>query len=280
MNLAEWQADLLRCLAPHSEIPRLDAQVLLAEILGRPRSWVAAHPEASPDPDQARRLQAARRRLAEGEPLPYVLGRQEFFGLNFQVNPDVLIPRPETEHLVERALDWLRAHPGRRLAADIGAGSGCIAVSLAAHVPDLQVLACDRSAAALHTARRNAAAHRVAGRIAFIQADLLPAVHARLDLVCANLPYIPSRLLAGLPVYGREPTLALDGGPDGLSLIRRLLARLSGLPYRPGLVLLEIEASQGPAALALASSEFPPARAAVLPDLAGRDRLLALEFPD
>lgn len=264
-------------LERQSETAALDAQVLLAYILEKPRAWVLAHPEATLSPEQAEKLAGALARLENGEPLPYILGHWEFFGLDFLVTPATLIPRPETELLVERALEWLRQHPERRLAADVGAGTGCIAVALALHAPDLHLLVCDRSLEALRVAQENIRRHKVQERALCVQADLLPALGCKIDLICANLPYIPSATLRALSVARWEPTLALDGGPDGLSLIGRLL-ELAPLALAPGgLALLEIEATQGTAALQLARTAFPDARVELFPDLAGRDRLISIQ---
>jgi release factor glutamine methyltransferase len=153
-------------------------------------------------------------------------------------------------------------------------------VSLAAHHPDLRVTATDVSAAALLTARKNAARHGVAQRTYFVQADLLAALHGQFDLICANLPYIPSAELKKLKVFRREPSLALDGGPDGLALIRRLLAQAGRKLTPGGLLLVEIEASQGGQVLSVAGQSFPAARSVVLADLAGRQRLLRVELSD
>jgi release factor glutamine methyltransferase len=283
-----------------SDTPELDAQVLLAHVLDRPRSWLLAHPEADLSPARQAALMEALSRLEGGELLPYVLGHWEFFGLDFIVTPDVLIPRPETELLVEHAIGWLQAHSGRRQAADIGTGSGCIAVSLAVHVPDLQLLATDISPAALDVATRNAHKHRVADRIDFVDCDLLPIEdntgsnqqlpssvvrhpssvirHPSFDLLCANLPYIPTPTLHSLPIHGREPTLALDGGADGLDVIRRLVAMLSQVMAPGGICLLEIEALQGPAVLSLVKNIIPNARVTLHQDLSGKDRLARVEF--
>lgn len=268
-------ADRLR---PCSDTPELDAQVLLANILGKPRSWLAAHPEARLDREPAAALEAGLQRLEGGEPLPYVLGEWEFFGLAFAVTPDVLIPRPETELLVERALAWLRDREQRTQVLDVGAGSGCIAISLAVNAPKIQVTAADISSAALAVARRNAQTHGVADRIAFVEADLFPESPPSFSLVLANLPYIPTSTLRGLPLFGREPTLALDGGADGLALIRRLLAQAPARLAPGGAMLIEIEASQGSAALAMAREKFPGAALRLHPDLAGRDRLLEIQL--
>jgi release factor glutamine methyltransferase len=259
-----------------SETPALEAQVLLAHILGRQRSWVLAHPEICLSPEQSAELESRLTRLENCEPLPYVLQHREFFGLDFSVSPKVLIPRPETELLVEQALDWLRANPGRRSALDVGTGSGCIALALAVNVPDLHILASDISSEALAQAGENL--DRIAGqaRVEFILADLIPAVREPVDIICANLPYIPSDELAKLKVAGWEPRIALDGGPDGLSLIRRFLEQAPASLAPGGLLLMEIEAGQGEAALDLAGQAFPRAEIILLQDLAGRDRLVRI----
>jgi release factor glutamine methyltransferase len=264
-------------LEGQSETPGLDAQVLLAHILGRPRSWVLAHPEAALTTEQAGDLERALARLEQGEPLPYILGKWEFYGLDFWVTPATLIPRPETELLVERALDWLRLHPQRRLAVDVGTGTGCIAVALAVHTPDVRLLACDLSLEALRVAQSNIHNHGVQGRVSCLQTDLLPRTSQKVDLICANLPYIPSGTLQNLRVRRWEPFLALDGGPDGLNQIRRLLKTASGTLAPGGLVLLEIEETQGEAALGLSRTAFPYAGVELMHDLAGRQRLICIQ---
>ena len=262
------------------KIPRLDRQILLAHVLGQPRAWVLAHPEAPLTEAQTREWKAALAHLRRGDPLPYVLGRWEFYGLDFIVTREVLIPRPETELLVETALTWInKPKSAIRTCIDIGTGSGCIALALAAHAPSLALTATDISPEALAIAHANAEKHGVAGRIELHTADLLdcPALaDRRFDLLVANLPYIPSWTLRTLEVYGREPSLALDGGADGLDLIRRLLQTAPAHLTPGGSLLLEIEASQGKAALELARQAFRQADIKVLPDLSGRDRLLTL----
>lgn len=255
----------------------LEAQVLLAHLLGKPKAWVIAHPEATLTPAQSIELENALARLEQGEPLPYVLGQWEFYGLNFWVTPATLIPRPETELLVERALGWLRLSPQRRLAVDVGSGTGCIAVSLAAHIPHLHLIACDVSLEALQVAQKNIHRHGMQDRVSCVQADLLPAIDQGFDLICANLPYIPRLTLESLTVSRWEPALALDGGLDGLASIRRLLQRAPGALAPGGLVLLEIEATQGAAALELARSAFAQAQVRLVQDLAGLDRLITIQ---
>ncbi len=266
--------DLTSRLAKTSDTPGLDAQVLMASVLRTPRSLVLAHPEARLTPRRLAALDGMAARLEAGEPLPYILGRWEFFNLEFDVTPDVLIPRPETEMLVEKALAWLRLRPDFRRVADVGTGSGCIAIALAANLPDLQVLATDISCAALAVARRNVKKHRLVKRVECFCSDLLPADGRGFDLIVANLPYIPTRTLHGLTVFGREPTLALDGGKDGLDLIRRLLTQVPERLVPGGMLLMEIEATQGSDALSLAFDAFSEAEIHLHKDISGNDRLL------
>jgi release factor glutamine methyltransferase len=278
VRLDEAITDLASRLAPLSETAGLEAQLLLAYILHKSRAWVLSHPEVVLTPAQQSELERSAACRLSGEPLPYILGHWEFFGLDFQVTPAVLIPRPETELLVEHALDWLRRHPTCRQAADVGTGSGCIAIALASRIPDLRILATDISPQVLEIARRNAAQHGVSERITFVQADLLklPGEYHTVpfDLVAANLPYIPRQALAELPVSRFEPTLALDGGDDGLDLIRRLLQQAPGTLSPQGCLLLEIEARQGESASALAKAAFPQAQIQLLPDLGEYNRLV------
>ena len=279
MVSGEQIADLQGIIAKQSDLTILDAQTLLAHITGRNRAWLLTHPEAQLEPQQQTTLAEAIQRLQLGEPLPYILGHWEFYALDFTINADTLIPRPETELLVEHAIHWLQAHPQNRRAADVGTGSGCIAVTLAVHIPDLHIVASDISPVALQIARANAQKHHVAKRVACIEADLLTdqASQPPLHLICANLPYVPSATVVDLEIYGKEPTLALDGGPDGLSLIRRLLAQAIRCLAPEGLVLLEIEATLGSAALTLAREIFPEANISLHRDLAGHDRLIRIE---
>jgi release factor glutamine methyltransferase len=282
-TLEETLKGLISRLEKTSETPGLDAQVLLARLLDRPRSWVLAHPEAPMTRSQEIVLQAQVTRLEGGEPLPYILGLWEFFGLEFDVTPDVLIPRPETELLVERAIAWLRKseRAGRVLRVmDMGTGSGCIAISMAVNVPGIIITATDISPAALKVARGNAEKMHVSDRINFLEADLFPnsLMQDPFSLIVANPPYIPTKTLQKILVYGREPTLALDGSVDGLKLIRRILREAPERLLPGGSLLMEIEASEGPAVYSLATGAFPKAQILLSKDLAGRDRLLEVQL--
>jgi release factor glutamine methyltransferase len=206
-----------------------------------------------------------------------VVGHWEFFGLDFEVTPDVLIPRPETELLVETALSWLEHRTDARSAIDVGTGSGCIAISLATRIQGLKLTATDISPHALEVAQRNAEKFSVADRIEFNCCDLLPPKPQSYDLIVANLPYIPTKTMESLPIYGREPTLALDGGSDGLELVRQLITLAPDYLALGGLMLLEIESSQGMAALSLAYDTFSHASIHLHRDLADRDRLIEVQ---
>ena len=265
-----------------SDTPGLDAQVLLAHLLEKPRSWVLAHPQESLTGDRSAALEKLAARVENGEPLPYILGRWEFFGLDFDVSPEVLIPRPETELLVEHALARLKKlEPARGEVSvlDMGTGSGCIAIALAVNEPRIKITASDISPAAVEVARGNAGKLKVSDRINFLEADLFnaPALRGSFSVIVSNPPYIPTRKLRQTAVYGKEPTQALDGGSDGLVLIRRFLKEAPIHLAPGGLVLVEIESSEGSQVLSLSSESFPNARIQLHKDLAGQDRLLEVQ---
>jgi release factor glutamine methyltransferase len=274
MNVGEallWGA---RKLVRISERPQLEAELLLTELRQCDRTTLFAHPEWELGRVQIRRYAEAVRRRTEGTPLPYITGHIEFFGLEFAVAPAVLIPRPETELLVERAMNWLQRHPSRRI-ADIGTGSGCIAVTLAVMQQALHIAAGDISAAALAVAQTNAQRHGVAARVTCIQADLLTPFTGPLDLILSNPPYVADPEWEQLPDSVRqEPRSALLAGPQGLDLIRRLLSQARHRLAPGGCMLVEIGEEQKNAVQALAQTAFPKASINVLPDLAGKPRLL------
>ncbi len=263
--------------------PRLEAERLLAAVLGMERALLLAHPEVRLRPAQLQVYGDAVRRRAQGVPLPYILGRVEFYGLEMLVTPDVLIPRPETELLVETALEDLAgriASGSSPVVVDVGTGSGCIAIALAATLPAVRVIAIDIEAAALHVARSNALRYGVENRVFCVRDDLLSAVAGPLDLILSNPPYIADHEWADLPASVRqEPRHALLGGPQGLSAIRRLLDQASFRLAHGGLLLVEIGSRQGDVVRSLAEAAFPTANIEILPDLAGLDRLLAVRKP-
>ena len=277
-SLAELQHALQQQLPPNLDDTNASALVLLSHVLQTPKTWVLAHPEARLNPGQHQRFLNLVQRFAEGEPLPYLTGRQEFFGLEIMVSPAVLIPRPETELLVEEALAWLRAQPDPLSALDLGTGSGCIAAALASRLPSLRVTALDISADALSLAAENARALRVSKRVTIMHADLIPPALPRFNLICANLPYIPTHKLSAVNSLPYEPAEALDGGTDGLRLLRHFFNQAPRHLSAGGLLLAETEADLGAETRSLALEAFPSAQVDLLKDLNQRDRLVRVQL--
>ena len=222
--------------------PRRDAALLLGEVLNRDRSFMIAHPEHSVAADQLQKFREFIARRASGEPLQYITAHQEFFKLDFAVTPDVLIPRPETELIVEVALEILRPDQAARL-LDIGTGSGCLAISILKELPNPRAVATDISASALKVARRNAERHGVTDRLRLIESDLFSAMASDdvFDLLVSNPPYVPNNDLRNLqPEVQYEPAVALAGGVDGLAIIRRILRDAPRFLCAGGYLIFEI----------------------------------------
>jgi len=288
--------------------PQLDAELLLAHVLDWDRARLLAHPERALTAAEWEQLAPLLARRQAREPLAYILGHREFYGLDFLVDRRVLVPRPETELLVEHTLDWARERMGEGRSgvathetredsspirhphplapshcpltiADVGTGSGCVAVALAIHLPRATVYALDSSADVLKVAAANVTRHGVEGQVRLLRGDLLEPLPERVDVIVANLPYVRSDELATLEpeVRDYEPRAALDGGPDGLRQMRRLLAQAAAHLQPGGAIFLEIGAEQGQAARELARQHFPRASVDVLPDYAGHDRVLHVQ---
>jgi release factor glutamine methyltransferase len=284
-------AEALRCAAKHfaaleileTSNPHLEAELLLQHALGlnRTQLYQRLRDEMPPDKETAYH-DLVWRRLC-GEPTPYITGRAGFCDIELAVTPATAIPRPETELLVEEAsaLAGKRLQDTHSLAiVDVGTGCGAIALALATRLPSLQIIATDISPAALALAQRNAESLGLASSLRFLCGDLLAPLDQPVDIVVANLPYVRSAEWQTLPVEIRchEPREALDGGPDGLRLIERLLRQTPPL-LRPGAaLLLEIGYDQGPAVAALASEVFPESAVEVKQDLASLDRLLIIQL--
>jgi release factor glutamine methyltransferase len=251
--------------------------VLLAHVLGWPRARLFSRPEHQLALEEQQRFEACLLRRQRHEPVPYIVGSREFYGLCFAVDRRVLIPRPETEQLIERALESVAQGPC--LIADIGTGSGIIAISLAVHLRLARVFAIDSSTDALEVMAANCRRHKVTERIRLLKGDLLDPLPEPVDLIAANLPYVPTAELATLDsdVKDYEPWQALDGGSDGLVQVTRLLAQ-AGRCLRPqGVMVLEIGAGQGERATRLARDNFPTARVELFPDDAGLDRVIRIQ---
>lgn len=267
--------------------PGLSTELLLMHVLGRDRAWLYAHPEHLLSGAQLAGYQDLLERRAAGVPTQYLTGRQEFWGLEFEVNPSVLIPRPETEHLIEVALERMagrRSEPLR--VADAGTGSGCIAVALARELPQARIVATDVSAAALEVARRNAARHGVAERIEFAQMNWLesylsgPASEAlRFDLIVSNPPYIGRTEAGELPreVREHEPAEALFCGPSGFDAYPPLIAQAAALLCPGGLFIVELGYGSADHVLALLAAQPGWSNVSITNDLAGIPRVLAAD---
>jgi release factor glutamine methyltransferase len=285
-----------RLRASGSETARLDAELLLGHAIGVDRSVVIAHPEAPVGADAARRFEADLERRAAGEPVAYIRGLKEFYGLAFSVDDRALIPRPETERLVElgehEVLRRLTAAPRPADAsplriADVGTGSGVVAVALAVALrrrqmlQEVEIIATDEAADAADLARENAVAHGVADRVRVVAADLLPPViDPPFELVLANLPYVRTDAIAQLPVAASfEPRAALDGGPNGLTVIGRLFERLPDALPPGGVALIEIGGDQREAIERLAADSLPGWACSIELDLGGLPRVARLTRP-
>ncbi len=278
INLKEARQYLRQMLKKvESTSPDNTGLVLLSHILKRPKTWILAHPEYPLTPEELSDLQEDLDKLLQGFPLPYLLGQWEFYGRSFFITPNVLIPRPETELLVEIAIQSARQYQSP-LIVDVGTGSGVVAISLAAELPDARVVATDLSLEALHVAKINT--QRLGQTtVNFIQTDLLTPLSMQFDLICANLPYIPRQRLSKIPVTRWEPGLALDGGQSGLNIINRLLDQAKSRLTRRGMILLEIDSTLGKRAIDMAMKYFPDYDCRIIQDLTQRDRILSINAP-
>lgn len=266
-----------RLAAAQCNTPRLDAELLLVHTLNKTRTWLYTYPNTELTPEQAQAFFENITRRQQRQPVAYITGHKAFFGLEFDVTADVLIPRPETELLVETAIR-LAARCAQPVIADVGTGSGCIAVALAAQLPQARLLAIDISEPALTVARQNARRHNVANRITFLTGDLLAPLAQPVDFIVSNPPYVsqPELQQTDPEVQQFEPRLALDGGATGLRIIERLLAESPKKLKMGGALLVEIGFAQGPAVKIMARQHFPQATIHIRQDLAGLDRLLTV----
>lgn len=283
MNISQWLNYATKYLAErYPPSGRIDAEVLLMHCTGRGRAALYRDGLKGLTPGQENEFRRLLERRASGEPVAYITGRREFMGLEFLVGPAVLIPRPETELLVEKALKFLKPLPAP-VVVDVGAGSGAISVSLAVLLDSARVYATDISREALAVAGKNAARHGVAARVEFLPGDLLDPLLKiqgfRADLVAANLPYVPSGeiplLMKGVRDF--EPHFALDGGPDGLDQYRRLIPQAREILRDGGHLLMEIAPGQGAELTKILGSGW---KVEVFHDLAGRERLVVAKKPE
>jgi len=259
--------------------PRLSAQLLMAEVLGCSTASVYLERDREVEPAQAARIAVLVERRAKGEPVAYILGRREFYGLEFEVTPAVLIPRPETEHIVEQ-VENLFARDDAFHFADLGTGSGILAVTIATLFPKASAVAMDLSESALEVARRNAIRHGVAERIRLVHGDFTrPLPFGPYDLIVANPPYVTKREMveASSEVTTFEPASALVSGEDGLDHVRAMLGPVLDALRPGGALLMEVGWRHGESIKKITSRDFPEiGPVSILQDLAGYDRVVFL----
>lgn len=276
MNLGDLIRRVSYDLKDITEDAALEARLIIQKATGLSRPVLLSHPELEVSEEELQKILEMTSRRETGFPLPYILGEWEFYGHSFFVDPSVLIPRPETELLVEEAAGWLKMHPSVHSGFDIGTGSGCIAISLLLERKNLQMTAVDLQRNALKTACKNAGRHNVSERFNAVQCNLFSAFTEPFSLLCANLPYIPSETCKTIDPARFEPISALDGGPDGFELYRLLFRQIADKMNKESLILCEIEYRQRETALQTAAGFFPNSRISVLNDLAGQPRVLKI----
>ncbi len=252
----------------------LEGELLLRHALNASRIQLYLDLNLELSPEQETTFWQLIKRRLDGEPTAYIIGHREFYGLDFSVDPSILIPRPESELLVEKALKLARNYQVSTV-AEIGTGCGAIAISLALNLPQAKIYATDISALALNVALINCQKHKVANRVCLLEGNLLDPVPEPVDLIVANLPYVKKSELVQTKLKS-EPLLALNGGSDGLEKIRQLCQQ-SGDKLRPeGCLLLEIGQGQRRAVTTVLHSQFSRAKIEVAPDLSGIDRVISL----
>ncbi len=259
-----------------AETPRLDAEVLLSHLLGEKRIYLYVHFDQPMTSDELARYRELVRRRMAGEPVAYICGEKEFMGLTFKVTPAVLVPQPDTETLVEAAIERLRGKKSPRI-ADICTGSGAIALALAHYLPETSVAATDISADAVEIAKQNTETLELSERVQFFEGDLLaPLSGGTYDAIVSNPPYIPSTEIENLPREVRaEPKIALDGGPDGLDFYHRLVRESAALLKDGGFLAVECGDTQAGAISEMAKSGGF-GKTEIVRDLAGKERVVVL----
>ena len=280
----ELQLARKRLEASGVEDPGFEAEYLLRHTLGCTREALLLDLDSDISTSSQCHFDSLVKRRASGEPSAYITEHKEFYGLDFKVDPRALVPRPETELLVELALDFAsrRSVLGRGLnVVDVGTGCGAIAVTLAVHLPKATITATDLSPEALELAAENVAIHHVQDRVTLLQGDLLAPVSRPIDILVSNPPYIPSTEIPNLAkeIINHEPRLALDGGPDGMAVIGHLVEQAKDKLRLGGAMFIEIGWDQGRRALAHARHLWPYSQASITPDLADLDRVLTLLSP-
>ena len=266
------------------EDPGFESEYLLRHTLGYTREGLLIALDSDISSSDHLRFASIIDRRAAGEPSAYITGHKEFYGLDFKVDSRALVPRPETELLVDLALEFAARHTSRGEdlnTTEVGVGCGAISIALAVHLPGARVVATDISPAALKLANENVSRHRVDDRVTLLEGDLLQPVSGPIDILVSNPPYIPSAQLDALPreIRDHEPRIALDGGPDGMAAIEQLIIQARDKLSPGGAMFVEIGWDLGKLALACSLELWPESEVSISPDLAGLDRVLTLRSP-
>ncbi|MBW6473814.1 MAG: peptide chain release factor N(5)-glutamine methyltransferase [Anaerolineaceae bacterium] len=276
ISIADWRYQSRKILSEFSETADIEVNAILCNVLNIDLAWCLANSNFILDQNTLAELNEKLKSLQVGIPLPYVLGKKEFFGHKFFVDENVLIPRPETELLVETAIEWINQHDKTRKVVDVGCGSGVIIISLLKHFFHIKGYGIDISRRALNVSNRNKNNHGIEN-LEFVQMDCLSGISSKFDLILANLPYIPEDYLSDLKVSKFEPDLALNGGKDGLLVINKLIEQIPSHLNSPGLALLEVQFDQSARVIQIAKNFLPTAAISVLKDYSSLDRIIKIE---
>ncbi len=276
ISIADWRYQSRKILSDISESAEIEVNVILCKVLNKNLAWCLANSNCVLDQGKVVELNEKLISLIAGVPLPYVLGTIEFFGKQFFVDANVLIPRPETELLVETAIEWINRHDKTIRVVDVGCGSGVIIISLLNQFPQIKGVGTDVSRKALNISERNKNYHGIK-HLEFVQMDCLSGISSKFDVIVANLPYIPEDDLIDLKVSKFEPDLALNGGKDGLLIINKLIEQIPSLLNSPGLALVEIQFDQSARVIQKIQKYLPTAAVSIIKDYSSHDRIIKIE---
>lgn len=275
-SIAAWRYQAIKKIKNFSDTAEFEINAILSKVLQKDFAWCLANSEIELNSNALSQLEEMENELIHGTPLAYILGHIEFFGNKFFVDPSVLIPRPETEIMVEMTIEWLGEHSDSKRVVDVGTGSGAILLSVLKRFPLCFGYGIDISRKALKVAKKNANYHQK-NDVSLIQMDCLSGVDTQFDVILANLPYIPQDIVSDLRVSKFEPILALDGGLDGTAIIFKLLEQIKSRLAKPGLSILEIQFDQATIMVEKTKQIFPEGNIMIVKDLAGLDRFIKIE---
>jgi len=276
ISIAEWRYQSKNKISKISDTADVEINAILCKVIKKNLAWCLTHTDYLLNPSEINHLNSYLDDLASGVPLAYILGEIEFFGRTFIIDENVLIPRPETELLVEAAKEWILNKKDSKKIIDVGCGSGIIIISLLRDFPSLKGVAVDISRGALTITNRNKMKHKI-DNLDLIQSDTLSGIYSKFDIILANLPYIPESSLEKLAVSKYEPKLALNGGEDGLQIIKRLIDHIPTHLNTPGLVLLEIQNDQSVPVVNYFTKILPDGIITTIQDFSGLDRVIKVE---